>query len=419
MRIRTIVTVTAVMLMVVARAGAQAPAAPTLPQYVDPVNGLSIDDAIRLALAREPAIQATRTDIEVARGLEQQAGLRANPSVSVERRDRPRGPGDQTMIMVQWPLELFRRSARVAVAARERAVVQLTVADRERLLAAEVRARFGELLVAVRDLGVLEELVDSVFRQHALVASRVDEGASPALDRDLVEIELRRWQADRLLQAGRVEAASYALKRVIGLSPDEPLAVRDDLERAVSLDAAAVRTGGDAVAVRPDVQAAAARIEVADARADRARRDGRIDLSVVGGYGRMEMGTNNAIAGAMLMVPLFNRNQGEIAAARAERAGATAGLAAAKLDASAEIAAALAADGRAREAVRLFTGGSRALAARNLDVVRQTYELGRATVFDVLAEQRRYLDFERAYTETLRAAFEARTALLEATGGVR
>ena len=38
------------------------------------------------------------------------------------------------------------------------------------------------------------------------------------------------------------------------------------------------------------------------------------------------------------------------------------------------------------------------------------------TVFDVLAERRRYLDVERAYTEALRAAYEARTALNRALG---
>jgi outer membrane protein TolC len=49
-------------------------------------------------------------------------------------------------------------------------------------------------------------------------------------------------------------------------------------------------------------------------------------------------------------------------------------------------------------------------------VVSQTYELGRLTVFDVMSEQRRYLDVERAYTQALREAYEARTALDRARG---
>jgi outer membrane protein TolC len=59
------------------------------------------------------------------------------------------------------------------------------------------------------------------------------------------------------------------------------------------------------------------------------------------------------------------------------------------------------------------------MARQNLDVVTQTYELGRATVFDVLAEQRRFLDLERAYSSTLREVYEARTALRRALGDVR
>ena len=59
---------------------------------------------------------------------------------------------------------------------------------------------------------------------------------------------------------------------------------------------------------------------------------------------------------------------------------------------------------------------AQALARQNLTVVGQSYELGRVTVFEVLAERRRYLDVERAYTEALRAAYEARTALNRALG---
>jgi outer membrane protein TolC len=56
------------------------------------------------------------------------------------------------------------------------------------------------------------------------------------------------------------------------------------------------------------------------------------------------------------------------------------------------------------------------LAKQNLDVVRQTYELGRGTLLDVLTEQRRYLDVERAYTDALREAYEANAALKQALG---
>jgi cobalt-zinc-cadmium efflux system outer membrane protein len=123
--------------------------------------------------------------------------------------------------------------------------------------------------------------------------------------------------------------------------------------------------------------------------------------------------------GATFTLPIFNRNQGEVAAARAERAGAAAMHDAVRLSADTEIAAARSSDQRAQEAVRVYGAEIRTLGRQNLNVVRQSYELGRTTVFEVLAEQKRYLEQERAYTETLRLAYEARTALKRAIGETR
>ena len=120
-------------------------------------------------------------------------------------------------------------------------------------------------------------------------------------------------------------------------------------------------------------------------------------------------------AGAMIMLPVLNRNQGQVAAARAEHAGAQARHAAAQLAARAEVAAAEARETSAQNVVGLYTGGLRALARQNLDVVRQTFELGRGTVFDVLTEQRRYLEIEQAYTTALREAWDARVDLTAGT----
>ena len=121
----------------------------------------------------------------------------------------------------------------------------------------------------------------------------------------------------------------------------------------------------------------------------------------------------------MVTLPFENRNQGAVAAAEAERAGAAAHLEAARLAAQSEIAAARSRDRHARQALEAYTGDTIALARQNLEVVRQTYELGRGTLLDVLNEQRRYLDVERAYTDVLREAYAARQALRASLGEVR
>ena len=127
-------------------------------------------------------------------------------------------------------------------------------------------------------------------------------------------------------------------------------------------------------------------------------------------------GTFNYLsAGAAVTVPLGNRNQGAIAAARAQQSAATHRLAEAQLAEDAEVAAAAVGEDAARRGMAL-TGATVTLAARNLDIVRQAYELGRTSLAEVLAEQRRALDVERDHTQAMRAVYEAHTAALLARG---
>ncbi|HXH24819.1 MAG TPA: TolC family protein [Vicinamibacterales bacterium] len=440
MTARIVLSVLIAALMMEVSAVAQAPISePVTKQYVDPINGLSLEQAVARALEQEPSLRAARSDIDVARGMRLQASLRPNPTVSFERREEPAGTDNQTMVAVEWPLDLFRRSGRVAVADREVGVTELAVADQERLLAAEVRMRYGDVVGALRDLAVLDELVATTRRQHELLRSRVEEGATPPLERDLLDVELRRLKSDRLLQAGRTEAALFELKRVLGMRAEASLAVRDTLEDLVRRESPAAAPPSDTSTVldqRADVREAATRVAVAGAKIERAQAEGRFDVSLFANYMRMDAGFpqrgftpdgglerirgvfHYVSAGAMITVPVLNRNQGAVAAARAEHAGAEAAYEAARLAADAEHAGARARDERARQAVSAYTG-AQTLARQNLTVVEQSYELGRVTVFDVLAQQRRYLDVERAYSEALRTAYEARTALNRALGGVR
>jgi cobalt-zinc-cadmium efflux system outer membrane protein len=436
-RIASIVLIATLLIGVSTSAQSPGSQAPLANRFVDPANGLSLEQAIARAIEQEPLLRAARSQVEVAQGTRIQASLRPNPSLSFERREEPGGTDNLTTLGVQWPLDLFRRTGRIAVADHEVASAQLAVADRQRILAADVRTRYGDVLATIRDLALLDEIVAATQNQFDLLRSRVEQGASPPLERDLLDVELRRVQAERLLQTARTEIAMFELKRVLGMKADAMLTVRDTFEALVQRESAVappVRDPSTAVEQRADVREAAARIDTAVAKIDRAQLEGRFDVSLFGNYMRMDAGFpqrgfapdggldrvraqfNYWSAGAMVTIPVLNRNQGDVAVARAERTGAAAAHEAARLAAEAELASARAGDERAREAVKIYGAGAQALARQNLTVVGQSYELGRVTVFEVLAERRRYLDVERAYTGALRAAYEARTALNRALG---
>jgi outer membrane protein, heavy metal efflux system len=429
------VTVWALPALVRAQSGATAPPSPTAAR--EPARGIRLDDAIARARQQEPGLQATRADVESVRGRRQQAALRPNPTATVEARREPGGTDSLVSIGVEWPLELHRRAARVAVADGRVVAAQLSADERERLLVAEVRLRYGRVAAAIREAAVATELAATVERQHRLLRGRADEGAAPRLDADLLDVELRRLEAARDLAQGRAERALLELKPWLGMSPEDPLAVSEGIDALVSSSALGDAPPVGVMAGRSDVRLAREQVAIADAMLEQAKREGRADVALFGSYMRMDAGFpqlgvsalgspervrgqfHYVSGGIKVLLPVLNGNQGDVAAARGERAAAAARRHATELAAGAEVAAAMARDRRARQALAAFGASTQWLARRNLEVVRQTFDLGRATIFDVLTEQRRYLEFEQAYIATLLEAWEANVDLRRAVGELK
>ena len=439
-RVATVVMIMhALAVTAVAHGQAQQPTPASATPYVDPVGGMTLNDAISRALEDEPGLRASRAQVDVTRGLRDQAALRPNPSLSFFQQQEPGGADNQTRVEIQWPLDLFRKTGRVEVADRGVVVAHHAAADRERTLAADVRLAYGQVAAAVRTLSVTEQLLAATSRQLTLISSRVEQGSTPPLDRDMVRVEVQRLEAERSLQVGAIERRLVELKRLLGMPADAALALRHALEDLVRQEVApgANVARSDALTPRPDVLEAEARMRVAEAQIDRAQREGRPDVSVFGMYMRTDAGfpqqgfsSTGALepirsvfhyvsVGAMVTLPVLSRNQGAVAAAEAERTGAAARVEAARLSAQSEIAAARSRDEHAGRALDAYSADAIALARQNLVAVRQTYDLGRGTLLDVLNEQRRYLDVERAYTDVLREAYEARETLKTALGEVR
>lgn len=391
--------------------------------FVDPVAGLTLEQAVRLALDDEPSLRAVVARIDVARGEAVQAGLRPNPTGAFMQRNEFGGTATQTRAELQWPLDLFRRDARVAVARHETEVATYAAGDAARLLAARVREQYGSVAEAVRNVRVLAEVADAAGRHLALLSARVDEGAGRPLDRDVFAVEVARIEAARALETARAEAELFGLRSLLGMRPSEPLAIHDTLDDLVQAEDGARVMPGMVVEERDDIRVAQAQLAAAAARVRLAEEQGRFDASIVGGYMRMTAPFMNgpshqAAIGVSVTLPLRDRNQGTIAAAEARRTAAAAEADALTLAAGREVAAARAREAGARRALVIFRDDALATAARNLEVVRQTWELGRATVIEVLDEQRRYLEIERAYTAALKEAYDARQALRRALGDV-
>ena len=383
-----------------------------------------------------PELQAARAEVEAARGRLIQAGLRPNPMLDVGFQKTVTGPDNNITAGVTLPLDLNRRQAgRLGVAERELALKQAQIAERERMLRAEVRLKAGELLAARRNLGITEELLAANRQALGLVGERVRRGGAPSLDENLMRVEVNRLDATREILAGQVEVLRLQLGTLLGLEPDTPLSVQGELH---VVPAKLNRDEGlrQALTIRPDLLAARAEVEMAGAKVRKEEAEGRWDASVNVGYMRQDFGYDLSGltargelrpitdvfhyvgGGVTLTLPVRNRNQGNIAAALAEAQAGGRRLDAAALTVRQDVAAAFTQQEAAERALATYTRGVLEVARQNLTVVRKAYELGRHPLLDVIAEQRRYIDIEMGYTDVLKQAYDAAVALERALGVV-
>ena len=350
-------------------------------------------------------------------------------------RSKAISPDNNLSVGLSVPLDLNgRKEGRIGVAEREVEVRRAQIAERERRLRADVQMKAGEVLAARRTLGVTDELVRANRQALTLVEERVRQGATPALDENLMRVEVNRLEAGRVMQASRIDVAVLQVKALSGTPPDEPLDIRGDLSSPPPAPAVADALGRG-VEQRPDVRAARAEVAVAQAKVRKEQAEGRWDASVNVGYQRQDFGFNlkgltdsgstRQIqdvfhyfgAGLTVTLPVRNRNEGNVAAANAEMTAAERRREFSELIARQEVAAALAQYEAARRTVELYERGVRGVARANVDVVRQSYGLGRATLLDVIAEQRRYIEVENGYTDVLRQAWDASVDVERAIGG--
>ena len=347
------------------------------------------------------------------------------------------------MAEAMLPLELGgRRAARVAVAQRELEIREFALENQERLLASEVRLKFGEALAAIKKLEVTEKTLAAAKQGFELVAARVTEGKIAPLEQNIFLVEVNRLQSIRETAEGKAETAMFELRNMIGMKPEDPLRLRGDgffQCRQAACRCVAVHGGvvasefGRLHDERPDLQGARTMDQLAVAQIEKAKSEGRIDASVKAGYQRMNTGFMLSgfddrgllrpiqdvfhffTFGVEIDLPLLNRNQGAVEAAKFEREAAQRRIEFGELTIRREVAVAFARYNRAARSLSIFQNGVRDQANSNLQVIWQTYELGSRSLLDYIAEQRRFLDVENELIDAGLETYIANIEIMRAT----
>lgn len=370
-------------------------------------QGLTLTQALERAETQSPTIAAARASVEAAAARARQAGLRSNPELSVELENFA-GTGEltglrstETTVSVNQRLDLGgRRRSRLGVARAELAAEELRLAVARADLAQQVREQFARAVAAEERLRLAEESERRARELARIAGVLVDTGREPPL-RGL-RARSAAAQAAAELEAARAaeRAARYSLAVLFGAtSPvDRVSGPLLDLEPAQIDPEESL-----------DVRLAGAELAVAEATVGQEQASGRIDPSVGLGLRHVrESGDVAFVGGLSVPLQIFDRNQGSIAAARAIVRAAEARRAAALATVTVRARNAIANVEAAEARVAALERAALPEAAEALRLAQRSYQIGRATLVELL-------DVQTAYTTAQVALTEARLALALAT----
>lgn len=389
------------------------PPAPSRPAEAAPVKSgplprsLTLAQALEEAAARSPVVSAARAEVAAAEARARQAGYRSNPELSVQVENFG-GTGElkglqstETTVALNQQLDLGgRRAARVRLASAQLQVQRLRLAIAQADLAQSVREQFAKAVAARERLAQAQANVEWSRELARVTGLLVDAGREPPLRATRARSALA--QAEAALESTRAEelAARTTLASLFGVSQPVDAVEGNPIDlspRDVKLDRSL------------EVQLADTERDAAAAELELQRAERRLDPAVgVGVRHVRETGDVGLVAGLSMPLRIFDRNQGNIAAAQSALLAAEARRANALASITARGRNAIAAVEAAQRRVAVLERTALPEARETLRLEQFAYEQGRASLLELIDAQNSYIAAQTALTE-------ARLALALAT----
>jgi outer membrane protein, heavy metal efflux system len=282
---------------------------------------LTMQQAVALALRKNPTLLAAQRNLESTRSEEITAGLRQNPVFTLTGSDvtlpanNPASPyaysGDVSRLFERGQ----KRRWRLDSARATTLVTESQYHDLERQMVLAVKNAFTNLLLANAALKLADSNLTSYRKTVDLTHIRLQAGAISPTDFERIDLQLASFESDYENAQVNLVQSSDQLQQLLGFeSPRRDFTIAGTLDPP-QLTLSLPDLEREALAARPDYRAAQQSILVADANVKLADANGTTDPTLDAGYTRS--GTYNS-AQFYVSIPLriFDRNQGEKQAAR-------------------------------------------------------------------------------------------------------
>jgi cobalt-zinc-cadmium efflux system outer membrane protein len=407
-----------------------ATAAAQTPSTVLSTPRLTVDAAIGEAIEKNLELIAVRAGVSIADANVITAGLRPNPVLSVGGDhldwlgtdfDEENGAGPpEYSARIDFLLERgAKRARRLELARQERAIAEAEVLDRVRALKLEVQQAFVDLQLGEEQVAVARENAASLQEIVTLNEARVRGG-------EVAEVELLRSRIAALQSQQAVRAAELKvrnerrrLERVIGRPPGDDNLEIAEVPRPLAIATPPVELRARALQVRPDLQLLQRAQARSQAEIRRQLAQGQIDWTIGAEYRRQDglAGRGNSLGLFFSTpLPLFDRNQGNVARARQEEVQtATRAQRLAQVIAS-EVEGAAAQYTSAQATLSSIETDMLAHAREVRAITDYAYRRGEASLIELLDAQRAFNDTMQAWNEA-RAEYVRSVFIVRATVG--
>lgn len=391
-------------------------------------DGLTLEQAITLAVQDNKDLQAARYTVGQARARLLQAGLPANPRLDIAtRNDRLfKNEGEyNTSIGLSQQFSVVGRLARQEDVARvDVALARAEIRQAELKLAGDVAAAYYRVLALNQQMKSRERLIDVDQKLLKATRDRFKAAEVSELDVNGAQLDLQRLEQERALLQSQRTTQLAQLNQFLGRTAAQSWEMDDTLPTTDQLPSLAEQQE-DALATRPDLRFALLSADRAQADKALARAQRWEDWTVGVGLeqgrtvidGGPPQGSSRA-AGLSLSIPLplVNNNRGRIAEAMAAADQAYARIDALKLGIGNEVASAYAEAVRLQQVLSEYQRGMMPVSERNVRLAQQGYNQGLVSIVEVVQAQRQQGELNGAYLNTLDQYLQALSRLRTASG---
>jgi cobalt-zinc-cadmium efflux system outer membrane protein len=365
----------------------------------------SLEEVLQIARTRAPLILSAKARIEEAKGRLAGASVRYLQNPLIEANGGPRiSSADRTTALdfsVSQEFELGgRRAARIAGA---RAGIERESAASDnmvRSLLREVSAAFIRGLAAQERMRLLTETERIALDFLTIAEKRFQAGDIPLLEVNLSRTTAARARSESRIARGELSAALGELRVLLGMQPEESLAIRGQLRTEHDYQFEVLKAKASD---RPDIRALLADLREAESEVRLGAGYRLPDLGVTWTYQRDDR-SNIYQGGVRITLPVFSRGQELTATGTARAARIRGEIEALRRAVHHEIATAYDVYQSQMEAANEIETGAIPSLNENEVLARRSYEEGEIGLSELLLIRREILETRLAYVTSLLGA---------------